>query len=166
MGRRNRSSLPSKVEMPITPMLDMTFQLLAFFILTFQPQSALEGAMGFTLPTTGQPAGPEAAPPLTEPPLDETANVTVVVKAIRDGVSDGNISALILQVPEGETLVRDLDALRALLRQMKPATGPGQVRIAAESKLKYACVMEVMDACLQSGFANVGFSLPPDWTVQ
>src|SRR4051812_44278347 len=38
-----------EVDLPVTPMLDMTFQLLFFFIVTFNPQS-LEGQLDFTLP--------------------------------------------------------------------------------------------------------------------
>ena len=36
-------------DLPITPMLDMSFQLLAFFIMTFQPKP-LEGQIQMTLP--------------------------------------------------------------------------------------------------------------------
>ena len=39
-------------ELPITPMLDMAFQLLTFFIMTYRP-SALEGHMDLTLPAAG-----------------------------------------------------------------------------------------------------------------
>ena len=47
------------------------------------------------------------------------------------------------------------------LEQRQPEAGKGQIKIAAESRLKYACVMEVMDACLKSGFSNVGFGPRP-----
>src|SRR5262245_36396794 len=36
-------------DLPITPMLDMSFQLLAFFIMTFQP-TPTEGQIALTLP--------------------------------------------------------------------------------------------------------------------
>lgn len=167
MARALRSGVSSKVDMPITPMLDMTFQLLAFFILTFQPQAALEGKLEFSLPANPQPVG--TAEPLTgivpEPP-DEQADLaqmlTLVVKTAHDGLGEGNIKDLILESEGGPVALPDLDSLRQALKQRQPQSGKAQIKIAAESRLKYACVMEVMDVCLKSGFTNVGFVPPPD----
>jgi biopolymer transport protein ExbD len=36
------------------------------------------------------------------------------------------------------------------------------IRIEADSKLKYGRLVEVMDACLGAGFKSVGFAPPPD----
>jgi len=49
------------VELPITPMLDMTFQLLVFFLFTFRPP-ALEGQLDFALPGTGSAIAAPAVP--------------------------------------------------------------------------------------------------------
>ena len=38
----------------ITPMLDMTFQLLFFFVMMFKPASAMEGKIEFQLPASGE----------------------------------------------------------------------------------------------------------------
>ena len=70
MARRPRSGIGSKVDMPITPMLDMTFQLLAFFVLTFQPQSALEGKLEFSLPANPPPVGTVETPPVIVEPRE------------------------------------------------------------------------------------------------
>jgi biopolymer transport protein ExbD len=43
MSRRLKSDPASDITLPITPMLDMTFQLLFFFIMTFKPPSKTEG---------------------------------------------------------------------------------------------------------------------------
>lgn len=161
---RPSGTMTSTVELPITPMLDMTFQLLAFFILTFSPMSAVEGQLQFALPANGggrlerQELPPE---PPTNEPGDLTAPLTVVVRTVRDGLHDGNISALSLQTLEGEIAVPNLDALRAAL-EAKRGESAGQLKIAAESRLKYACLIDVMDTCLKSGFQNVGFATPPD----
>ena len=37
MRRKRTPSQPVEPDLPITPMLDMAFQLMAFFILTFRP---------------------------------------------------------------------------------------------------------------------------------
>jgi hypothetical protein len=36
------------------------------------------------------------------------------------------------------------------------------VRIAASSRLKYSCLVEIMDTCLAAGFTQIGFAPPPD----
>jgi biopolymer transport protein ExbD len=165
MVRLRHESPSGKVELPITPMLDMTFQLLAFFVLTYQAGSVLEGKMEFGLPP--EPPGHNTMlPPIPaneiDPRLDDEAQLTIVVRSLRDGVNDGGISALIVQTPQGELAMRGLDELRQNLKQRKGEHGKGQIRIAADCRLKYACVMDVMDACVQSGFATVGFTVPPD----
>ena len=42
MGRRRTRDAPIDIVLPITPMLDMSFQLLAFFVMTFKSSSASE----------------------------------------------------------------------------------------------------------------------------
>jgi biopolymer transport protein ExbD len=164
-GEGERSGV--NLNIVITPMLDMTFQLLFFFVLTFQPASALEGSLEFSLPATPEPRGLEpvtavnSEPPLNEPP-DPAQKLTLVVKTTRDGVHDGNIKDLILESEGGAEVVGNIDALRQALAARRPEPGKSQIKIAADSRLKYACVMEVMDACLKSGFTNVGFVPPPD----
>ena len=49
-GRRKKPEADSKIVLPITPMLDMTFQLLFFFIINFHPAD-LEGQMDMALPS-------------------------------------------------------------------------------------------------------------------
>src|SRR3974390_36629 len=102
MARLRSGPVDSKVDLPITPMLDMTFQLLAFFVLTFQPQSALEGRLEFTLPVAERsgrlpPDDPKWIEQEVERPLESAAQLTLQVRTVRDGLHDGNISALILE---------------------------------------------------------------------
>jgi biopolymer transport protein ExbD len=69
----------------ITPMLDMTFQLLAFFILIFNP-TALEGQFPITL-AAGQEGGPkklEQTPPPAAPTVTVTRPMVTVVAKARD----------------------------------------------------------------------------------
>lgn len=164
MLRAFRSSADEKVELPITPMLDMTFQLLAFLILTFKASTVQEGNLEFSLPAAGpKPAAIEKPYDISDPDLNDSVPVTVVVKTVRDGLNDGAISALIIQAEEGETLVPGLAALRHNLEARRREQGAkAQVRIAAEGRLKFGCVIDVLDACVQSGYQKVGFAPPPD----
>jgi biopolymer transport protein ExbD len=95
-------------------------------------------------------------------PPDLPQKLTLVVKTSRDGLHDGNIKDLILESEGGTVAVANLDMLRQALAARQPEPGKSQIRIAADSRLKYACIMDVMDICLKSGFTNVGFVPPPD----
>src|SRR4051812_14519797 len=72
-----------EIELPVTPMLDMTFQLLFFFIVTFNPQS-LEGQLDFTLPGPDSPRSQELAhvdPGMERAEIELPSDLTVEVKA-------------------------------------------------------------------------------------
>src|SRR5204863_9650206 len=70
--RRLKRDAPLDIVLPITPMLDMSFQLLAFFILTFRPSNALEGQMDMALPRAGtaKAAAPERVDPFASSDTD------------------------------------------------------------------------------------------------
>jgi biopolymer transport protein ExbD len=159
MARSRKDEVAPEVELPITPMLDMTFQLLTFFIFTYHP-SAVEGQMEFSLPTSTLPGQVATLPPAIVPaPDDDRSQLTVVLKAQHDGISEGALSMVLLQSPGGETPFRNLDDLGRYLQEQRLS---GTVQIQAESKLKYAWVAEAMDLCLKAGFKQVGFASPPD----
>ncbi len=66
MSRRHQQTQDgSKGILPITPMLDMSFQLLFFFIFNFNPAD-MEGAVEMALPAGGRP-GIERPKDLAEP---------------------------------------------------------------------------------------------------
>jgi len=83
--RKRQSTDFVEPDLPITPMLDMSFQLLAFFIMTFQP-SPTEGQIALTLPK--EEGGQNIAVPS---PTDEnkpraTALVSPVVNEASVGI--------------------------------------------------------------------------------
>jgi biopolymer transport protein ExbD len=53
--RKRMQDDPTQPDLPITPMLDMSFQLMAFFILTFKP-GPTEGQLALMLPREGNTA--------------------------------------------------------------------------------------------------------------
>jgi biopolymer transport protein ExbD len=84
--RRQGDHFAPQVELPITAMLDMFFQILFFFVMTYRP-SALEVQFLITL-SAGEQGGPQdtkvETPPSTE--ISKTpAPVTVVAKATENG---------------------------------------------------------------------------------
>src|SRR5262249_7927304 len=154
---------PPEVVLPITPMLDMAFQLLTFFIFTYHP-SALEGHMDLTLPASGEAKAQDVKdvdPTRSDTELELPSQLTVIVKASPDG--SGGIDKLVVQQPAGDVLVANQEELGKYLRKARQdLTNQNDVKIQADSKLKYTFVMEIMDICTTAGFKNVGFAPPPD----
>jgi biopolymer transport protein ExbD len=172
----------------ITPMLDMSFQILSFFIMTYHP-SALEGHINGALvpPTKTAVHGKESNKPEenllpdTEPELE--ASLSVLVKAVPKGGpneherSDGQPTAIYIKNKEDTeaTLVADdgdpnieasLRKLTARLKSVLTAGGntaamKGNIRLDCQGDLKHQYVMQIYDACKQSGFQNVAFVAPP-----
>jgi biopolymer transport protein ExbD len=153
----------------IVPMLDMTFQILFFLILSFRAADVEEGKVDFSLPASGEAKAqdPNMVDPtaITDKDLALPANLTVMVKTVRDGTTnEGNISAIIVKsLNGGEVALPDVATLERYLKvQLVEIQNKEDIKIEAESKLKYALVIEVMDACLRAGFTRVGFAPPPD----
>src|SRR5437879_6472940 len=162
--RRQSADPPTEVVLPITPMLDMSFQLLSFFVITFNPPSAVEGQLSLYLPAAGiaKAAAPEQIDPFapSENELEKLADVTVAVES-----RGGAVGKITIREKEGSKEVGDTKELKAELEKIRELTGPANIKIEAASKLKYAVLVEVMDACLQAGFKSVGFAPPPDLNV-
>jgi biopolymer transport protein ExbD len=110
----------------ITPMLDMAFQLLAFFIMTYHP-SALEGHIDGNLLPPSKPAivvqkdqkpDPNPPPPKDADPEKEKDKITVVLKAVggekAEGQGEGARGMKYKKDEQGE-YVKDKDGRKLLV---------------------------------------------------
>ena len=175
----NREAAGVNLGAIITPMLDMSFQILSFFIMTYHP-SAFEGHVNGNL----TPPAPRINDGNTQvdakllkevaPEMDEA--VQVVVKAIPRGViersrSDGQPSQIYVKKTEDAelALVGDTDeplaeSLRKLTRRLRSMQrdepGRGMVRLECQADLKHRYVMEIYDVCKGAGFQSVSFVAP------
>jgi len=163
LHQRSKGTAPVEVTLPITPMLDMSFQLLFYFVMTFQAANALEGQLDMYLPKAGTPQAkkPEQVD-LTkdsDADLEQQADVSVVVSSQR-----GDIEGLNIVEKAKNTAIPDLKALKPALIKIRSELGESQtnIKIVADSRLKYDRLVRVMDACLGAGFRSVGFAPPPD----
>jgi biopolymer transport protein ExbD len=166
----------SKIVLPITPMLDMTFQLLFFFIVSFNPAD-LEGAVELALPSEKQTAAPKDVTPEKPPELEDIkfeSNLTVKVRTQTDPETVGEISAIsILDNNAKEEYVQPsanagrqnplLVGLRENLikRREMMSDNKESIKIQGDGRLKVARIIKVMDACREAGFNNISF-VPPD----
>src|SRR5438552_3039688 len=109
VGRRQHEDTPAEVQIPIPAMLDMTFQLLAFFIVTFNPPSAGEGQMDLFLPAAGaaKAQAPEQVDPfaISSTEVEPPGEFTIVVEA-----QNGGIGKLTIREKEKTTAVENMAA--------------------------------------------------------
>ena len=157
-----------RIALPITPMLDMTFQLLFFFIMNFNPAD-LEGQMDMSLPSedvkqakdkqTESKANPEKN---LEPEFP--SDLTVQVRTQNAEGSEGGISALFVRALDGkEEPVQSLDGLRRYLEDKRAtATQKEAIKIRGDSKLRIKYLMQVMDVCKAAGYTNTSLIPPED----
>ena len=163
------SNAGSRVALPITPMLDMTFQLLFFFIVNFHPAD-LEGEMNLALPVDAEKQAHKQEDVKKDAKVDKDAqpefpsDLTVKVRTQLDGTNDGEISAIFVRNLEGrEEPVDGLAGLKKFLNDKREGlTNKEAIKVQGDGKLKVRSVLKVMDVCRQAGFANVSFVPPED----
>src|SRR5438552_1506409 len=146
--RKLETSMDVEINKVITPMLDMAFQIFAFFIVIYHP-SQLEGQLLLNLPDLAQAkaAKPEDARP-DQSMLGELAlpaEISVIAKTRRpDGSQDGSITQIsvqerlgtkdVIKQDQGATEVPNLDALRTYLQAVRSSlSNQNDIKIEAES---------------------------------
>ena len=167
---RHKPDNESKVSLPITPMLDMTFQLLFFFITSFNPADQ-EGQIDMALPSeeVKQAHKAEDVKKDAEPdknPLEFPSDFTVKVRTQLDGQNDGEISALFVRNIEGkeDPIEGGLTGLQNYLAKKRDEmTNKENIKVQGDTKLKVRSLMRVMDVCRQAGFKNVSMVPPEDF---
>jgi biopolymer transport protein ExbD len=168
--RHDQKPGDSKIVLPITPMLDMSFQLLFFFIFNFNPAD-LEGAVEMALPSEKDKAAhkKEDVDPRAradkDPTPEFTSDLTVKIRTQMDGRNDGEISALTVRKLEGtEDPVDGLAGLKKYLVEKRAGVSNKEaIKIQGDGKLKVRSMIKVMDVCREAGFPNISFVPPEDF---
>ncbi|MDX2038776.1 MAG: biopolymer transporter ExbD [Isosphaeraceae bacterium] len=146
---------PSEPEIPITPMLDMAFQLLTFFILTYRP-APTEGQFSMNL-LPAQPATSMEAPAPTEAnaPSDLPAGLRTLPTTLR-ATADGAIAAITI----GDNQVSGLDELSKSLAEIlaDPTLPFDQALIKVDPRLKYADLIRVVDVFARNKLTKISFA--------
>ena len=156
--RRNALMGDSAIQFPVTPMLDMAFQLLAFFVLTFQSPTT-ETRLDLYLPSTpvalpGSASGEARTSPPKRFELDLEDDIKI--RAIADEL--GDLKSLKL----GDAPLADLPALgQQLARYAAILDGkPLKVRIVADDRLRYEVAAQIIGTCNAVGVSSIRLADP------
>jgi biopolymer transport protein ExbD len=164
--RRVIETTPVDVDLPITPMLDLAFQVLLFFILTYHP-SAMEGQVEMSLPDLAQAkaAKPENVKPnaAAKGELELPGEVTVLLYVRRAASRDGSLGRIVVEEKQGRKEIADTKALTQYLEKIRPnLANTHDIKLAGDSDLKNGITMEIMDVCTRAGFTNIALGRPID----
>lgn len=151
-GSRKKKRQQGEVELNLAAMLDMAFQLLCFFILTFKP-APVEGDVVLRMP----PPMPTTVVKTADKIGSDEKNTnpvqglnTLVITVVGDDV--GNLKTLAV----GDTQVNGLPDLDRRLQLVLGDAGVGfeQVVIQVSPTLSYEELMQVIDVCTRQKLAN------------
>ena len=149
-SRRHRRD-QGTVEMNLAAMLDMAFQLLTFFILTFRP-APVEGQLSLNLP----PPVPVVTP--DQQPKDNVGNDAAVDAALETlhlqvmANDRGGVKQVILEarpVVQGEMDAANIQRLDRELQRIfgVKMTALDRIQIAVERRVRYGELMKIIDVC-------------------
>jgi biopolymer transport protein ExbD len=149
---RRKRHRTEDVKLNLAAMLDMAFQLLAFFIFTFRP-APVEGQLALRMPPpmpvtqvrNGQSAGNDAS---NTNPLQGLNSLVITAMSNADGE--------LKQMAIGESPVGTTKALERRLAAVlaEPGTAFDQVIVQVDSRLMYENLMQVIDVCSRQKLAN------------
>jgi biopolymer transport protein ExbD len=155
MARRQHGSADFvEPDLPITPMLDMCFQLMAFFVFTFRP-APTEGQIAMSLPVVD--GSGSAIPNITDDKPD-----AYVVKV--EAASNGTIAKISLTKKDDiETRPIDLGVsmdtyqkeLTARFAAAKGDKTKSKLTLELANNLLQDYVVQLMDHGFRAGFTNI-----------
>jgi biopolymer transport protein ExbD len=132
--KKTKGADPVDPDLPITPMLDMSFQLMAFFIFTFRP-APTEGQILLALPKS-EGGGQGLPSPSDDKPIN------FVVKVLSAG--NGTIAGMTISEKDSPD-IRPVD----LGADVKRFQGELQKRFAEQKKNPPKLTLEIGDGLLQ-----------------
>ena len=156
MHRNRKSSSDESVELNLAAMLDMAFQLLTFFILTFRP-APLEGQISLRLPPPHALAGKGVAHPGDTPLPPKLLENFNTLKIKLDSDHNGHLNHIDVE-KQNVAVDSNLKAFNAELnKDLNDATSPfDQVVISVPARLNYSDVMRVMGVCSRQTIGGDG----------
>jgi biopolymer transport protein ExbD len=166
MRRRARQTTDFvEPDLPITPMLDMSFQLLAFFIMTFKP-APTEGQIAMSLPPPEQGGGAGIPMLGEEKPTKWIVRVTATEGGNIDKITireDGSPDAVGKDLGASpEAFLAEASRLwNSEQKRMNDARSQGRnipppkLLLEFDNKLIQANIVQLIDGGVQAGFTDI-----------
>lgn len=139
------------VAFPVTPMLDMAFQLLAFFILTFQAPTR-EARIDLYLPSVAMalPTPEQAGTPAQ---ADDRGDLVILARAD----DSGKLLSLSLN---DRPLLGPTELFEVLHDRIRPRVKLLKVALMADDHLKYEDAARLLGACSAAGVDSIRLADP------
>jgi biopolymer transport protein ExbD len=156
MRRRKRKRPQDDVTLNVTAMLDMAFQLLAFFVLTFKP-NPIEGQINLNLPPPRPIAPIDAKPDQGDdvgdaPAAARTLNITIAA------APNGQVASITVGLQKLFDGRLDAGQIRKLDRRLKEIFAIedvfDQVLLRVGKTLDYGELMKIIDVCTKQKMAD------------
>jgi biopolymer transport protein ExbD len=149
MARTIKHKKSANMQPPMTPMIDVVFQLLIFFLLT-PSQTAGEGYLTTNLPSTSGPS--QAA-------QTDVQRIKIELEAV--GTDGRNVNIILNDSQDFGTNFEGLQAaLEGLRAQGLPPDHP--VLISPWMGTRHKWVVKAFDAAVAARFSNIHFAVPYD----
>ena len=161
--KRRQNTPPTEPDLPITPMLDMSFQLMAFFILTFRPVPT-EGQLALILPSIGQGEPSPSFDPTEKPDAYiVTVSPTGGVPSDISLQKDGELEAVTFKTsPQSQSKAMD-DLYAALAKIVKDQKAANRkvptLDIQFADEVRYQFVIKMLDDAKVAGFEKISPNL-------
>lgn len=155
--RKRKRSSQDEVTLNLAAMLDMAFQLLAFFILTFKP-APVEGQINLNLPPPVPIINqdqPKKEDDVGDPGIAAAHTLSITIAAAGNG-QVASISVGLAKLFEGPMDGRKLQILDKRLKDVFAIEGKpfDQVLLRVGKALNYGELMKVIDVCTRQKMAD------------
>ena len=160
MARRTHVPMDD-MRISLTSMLDLVFNILAFFVMTYEPPLATKD-YEVNLPPP-KPAGVGEAPPKVEDfSVDESAMFNdLTVRLFAD--PSGTLARVLVESREVKLQGNIESAIsREIQRVARAIGGIEAINLKYFPKLKYEYLVKVVEACDQTGIKKINFAGPPE----
>ena len=138
MPQRRDVKTPEKIDINMTPMIDVVFQLLAFFLMTFKVAS-VEGDFNLKLPKSERSAGAANT---------QTEMINVAMRALPNGVL--GVVQIDNNPPQRAGMSTFSDLQKFVTVKVSAAQAAGQeepeIQIDADDTLRYEYVIKAIEA--------------------
>jgi biopolymer transport protein ExbD len=150
----NKRMVTDQVEpdLPITPMLDMSFQLLAFFIMTFRP-TPTEAQIAMALPPQETGGGPAIPDPSSDKPTKYIVHVSADTTGTIRSMSIREDGSAVEAKEIGASMDNYFKELKSRTEQLKGK--PSKLTLELDDKLLEEYVVKLLDHGIRAGFSDI-----------